>query len=65
MGEIAVAVDFTVPSDAVPGTTSTVTFTASSLDSENNVNTYITYYIVLDEVLRQFVLFVADLSIVQ
>lgn len=65
MGEIAVTVDFTVPSDAVPGTTSTVTFTASSLDSENNVNTYITYYIVLDEVLRQFILFVADLSIVQ
>lgn len=53
MGTFNVAVNFEVPLTALPGTTSTITFTASSLASENNVNTYITYYIVLDTVPRQ------------
>ncbi|MPC19373.1 von Willebrand factor A domain-containing protein 7 [Portunus trituberculatus] len=49
MGFVDVEVEFKVPSSASPGTTSTITFTASSLLTEHNINTYITYYIVLDE----------------
>ncbi|XP_063870584.1 uncharacterized protein LOC135105875 isoform X2 [Scylla paramamosain] len=49
MGFVDVEVDFKVPSSTSPGTTSTITFTASSLLNEHNINTYITYYIILDE----------------
>lgn len=50
MGSVDVIVEFHVPVAALPGTTSTITFTANSLLSESNVNTYITYYLVLDVV---------------
>ncbi|KAG0711995.1 von Willebrand factor A domain-containing protein 7 [Chionoecetes opilio] len=49
MGFVDIPVDFVVPSTTSPGTTSTITFTANSLLTETNVNTYITYYLVLDK----------------
>ncbi|XP_071539177.1 uncharacterized protein [Panulirus ornatus] len=48
LGTEDVEVHFRVPSNAPPGTTSTVTFTAASLISSTNVNTYITHYLVID-----------------
>ncbi|XP_064083933.1 LOW QUALITY PROTEIN: uncharacterized protein LOC135199706 [Macrobrachium nipponense] len=48
-GYADIAVTFRVPSNAVPGTVSTVTVTASSVVDVDNVNSAITYFSVLPE----------------
>ncbi|XP_066942227.1 LOW QUALITY PROTEIN: uncharacterized protein [Macrobrachium rosenbergii] len=48
-GYVDIAVTFRVPSNAVPGTVSTVTVTASSEVDVENVNSAITYFTVLPE----------------